>query len=278
MKKKGGGGNLKRSEIVQARFSPKLRFAADLLSRQTRRTVSSLLESALEEYIKNVSLKIIPPNQLFIEPHNLLDNPYITVSAEDAVKQLWDPNEATRFVLMALAMPEVLTPDEETLWEFVRRVPYFWIHYEVDVVDRQGTFLRKDWQQLTTRDGLIVENLTLYWPRFQTKDDDNFVNASGEIPCFKGQCIERPAHCPATITQYFPNLLREAHQATKTPENRKISIWYTEIREMLKEIDEVVETPDGQKTVKRLVFPTAEEQATIVEKVYKERYGDAEIS
>ena len=54
--KKGGGGKLSRSETVTVRLDPKLRFAAELAARKHRRTLSSFIEWAVEESVKNVYL------------------------------------------------------------------------------------------------------------------------------------------------------------------------------------------------------------------------------
>lgn len=47
-RKKGGGGKLNRSEILQARLNPKLRLGAEIMVRSQRRTLSSLIETLIE--------------------------------------------------------------------------------------------------------------------------------------------------------------------------------------------------------------------------------------
>ena len=42
-RKKGGGGKLNRSEIIQARLDPKLHMAAEIMARAERRTLSSFI-------------------------------------------------------------------------------------------------------------------------------------------------------------------------------------------------------------------------------------------
>ena len=54
--KKGGGGNLARSQVVTVRFDPKLKFAAEMAARQQRRTISSFIEWAVDEALTNVKL------------------------------------------------------------------------------------------------------------------------------------------------------------------------------------------------------------------------------
>src|ERR1700730_16830959 len=52
VKKKGAGGKLSRSEILQARLNPKLRFTVELMARLERRTVSSFIEGLIEKAAK----------------------------------------------------------------------------------------------------------------------------------------------------------------------------------------------------------------------------------
>ena len=51
-KKKGGGGELNRSEIVQTRLSPQLKFLAEIAAHNDKRTLSRLIEAAVEMYLK----------------------------------------------------------------------------------------------------------------------------------------------------------------------------------------------------------------------------------
>lgn len=47
-RKKGGGGKLNRSKIIQARLTPDLHKAAEEMARQQRRTLSSFVEMLVE--------------------------------------------------------------------------------------------------------------------------------------------------------------------------------------------------------------------------------------
>lgn len=51
-KNKGGGGKLGRSEILQVRMTPKLKFGADMAAAKCRQTISSFGEWAIEEALK----------------------------------------------------------------------------------------------------------------------------------------------------------------------------------------------------------------------------------
>src|ERR1700730_8829890 len=56
IRKRGGGGKLSRSETVTVRLDPKLRYLAELAARKQRRTLSSFIEWAIEENLKNIHL------------------------------------------------------------------------------------------------------------------------------------------------------------------------------------------------------------------------------
>jgi hypothetical protein len=107
-KKKGGGGSkLARTEIVQVRLDPKLRFAAELAARRQRRTLSSFIEWGVGEAIKLVDLDE-------------------SETAYSAISNIWDVDEADRFAKMAHHYPLLLTHEEEVLWKVVLTTPSFW--------------------------------------------------------------------------------------------------------------------------------------------------------
>ncbi|WP_136798037.1 hypothetical protein [Desulfosediminicola ganghwensis] len=111
MAKKKGGGKLSRSEVVTVRLDPKLRFAAELAARKQRRTLSSFIECAIEQAVENMEL-----NQSDNENHYLVD----------ALKDVWDVEEADRLVKLAVHIPELLTFDEERTWKLIKEQSLFW--------------------------------------------------------------------------------------------------------------------------------------------------------
>jgi hypothetical protein len=110
-KKKGAGGKLSRSEIITVRLDPKLRFAAELAARKQRRTLSSFVEWAIEEAVRNSTVSMIDDT---------------TGTVWQAMMQVWDVEEADRLVKLAINFPELLTFDEERLWKIISENPYFW--------------------------------------------------------------------------------------------------------------------------------------------------------
>ena len=74
------------------------------------------------------------------------------------MSQIWDPDEADRFVKLALNYPELLTFDEEKLWKLITELSLFWLgdHEEVvrgEIKEQNGAFpnidlVRKNWETL----------------------------------------------------------------------------------------------------------------------------------
>ena len=113
--RKGGGGNLSRTETITVRLDPKLRFAAELAARKQRRTLSSLIEWAIEDALKRYE---------FHEGDNYTNEP--SISAMDAANYIWDVDEADRFVKLAIRWPDLLTHDEQVLWKLIKETTWLW--------------------------------------------------------------------------------------------------------------------------------------------------------
>lgn len=94
-----GGGKLSRSEIVQVRLDPKLRYAAELAAQKHRRTLSSFIEWCVQEGVEKVVI-------------GLTQNETVNY----VVAKTWDQREAMRFLLKALHYPHLLSFEEEKLW------------------------------------------------------------------------------------------------------------------------------------------------------------------
>src|SRR5262245_48553034 len=92
---RGGGSKLNRTATVTLRLDPRLRYLTELAARKQRRTVSSFVEWSIEQALVHVILD---------------ENKNVTVPA--ASVELWDPEEADRFVKLALSYPQLLTYEE----------------------------------------------------------------------------------------------------------------------------------------------------------------------
>lgn len=106
-RKKGAGGKLKRSEIVTVRFDPRVLFGAELAATRQRRTLSSFIETAVEEQLKAVSAGPVG-------------------SIADVVEQVWSTDPVRRFARLAFHYPHLLSHDEQRLFELVSGCAPFW--------------------------------------------------------------------------------------------------------------------------------------------------------
>lgn len=106
-KKKGGGGNLTRSQVVTVRLDPKLKFAAELAARKQRRTISSFIEWAVEEAITRIEIRE-------------------KVNVNTVMNQVWHVEDADRLVKLAFNFPELLTYEEEKIWNVIKAHKPFW--------------------------------------------------------------------------------------------------------------------------------------------------------
>jgi hypothetical protein len=111
-RRRGGGGKLSRSETVTVRLDPKLRYLAELAARKQRRTVSSFIEWAIEESLKQVQLSD--------------ESTHVNRTIAGRANELWDVDEPDRFAKLALRFPHMLTHDEQVLWKLVCENAFFW--------------------------------------------------------------------------------------------------------------------------------------------------------
>jgi hypothetical protein len=153
----GGGGKLSRSETVTVRLDPKLRYLAELAARKQRRTVSSFVEWAIEESLKNVCLD---------------GGGEFSRSVAHVSSELWDVDEPDRFAKLALHYPEMLTHDEQVLWKLIRENGALWRgHYD------QAT---NKWTWRVHEETLVFERLREHWQTFRSVADGS--NPLGRLP------------------------------------------------------------------------------------------------
>lgn len=101
-------GKLSRSEVVTVRFDQKLRYLAELGARKHRRTLSSYIEWAVEQSLKEV--------MLFDGDQYNGDG---RLSIADEAPALWDTDESERFIRLATNYPELLTHEEQERWKML---------------------------------------------------------------------------------------------------------------------------------------------------------------
>jgi hypothetical protein len=102
------GGAQKRTEMVSVRLAPRLRYTADIAARSQRRTLSSLVETAVAAYLPTLDFPE-PAAQAGDRPKKLMK----------IVETLWDPEESDRFVLLAENQRWLMNFEEEYRWKAI---------------------------------------------------------------------------------------------------------------------------------------------------------------
>lgn len=143
------GGKLNRSETVSVRLDPKLRYLADLAARKQRRTVSSFIEWAVEQSLREVKLYIGSGYQ---DDHD--------VSVDDEANNLWDVDESERFVKLAIKYPELLTHQEQEIWKLL--LDSTLLH---PARSRDYNSVRWDWGML---EDVVFPTLRKHWSNLQS--------------------------------------------------------------------------------------------------------------
>lgn len=108
IKPKAGGGKLARSEVTTVRLDPKLKYLAELAARKQRRTLSSYIEWAVENSLRDVKL---------YEGTGYNGDDSVTV--EEEAFNLWDVDDAERFIRLAISYPSLLTHEEQERWKML---------------------------------------------------------------------------------------------------------------------------------------------------------------
>jgi hypothetical protein len=101
--------SLKRTEMVSVRLVPKLRYAADIAARSQRRSISSLIEVAVADYLPKVEV-MEPADEEDERPMKLMK----------LMDSLWDPEESDRFVKLAENLRWLLNNEEDHRWKAIR--------------------------------------------------------------------------------------------------------------------------------------------------------------
>lgn len=143
--KKKGGGKLGRSEIVQVRFEPQMRFGAELAARAEKRTLSSYIESTVFKHIQTIDVYFLVEDSFLASRTST--NPLMLA---ELVKKLWDADEVQRFLNLAEHAPLLLSPEERLRWSFINKERSFWRNSSTPTKPRRPftKFLKVMWSHL----------------------------------------------------------------------------------------------------------------------------------
>lgn len=201
-RKKGGGGKLNRSEIIQARLDPKLHMAAEILARSQRRTLSSLIETLIEDAIKKNTIPAVVSHNTQIDVFLEKSPVRQEITVKEAADLIWSAEEADRFVMLALILPDFLTVDEDELWFHIKTIAYFWAHFPIDLVSKSGRVLDQQTWPLTNQQGIVKERIREHWPFLKDilegkETIENLRMLSYKFP--EGPLVEKPKDYPHDI-------------------------------------------------------------------------------
>lgn len=127
-----------KAESITVRINPKLKYGLELLSRKQHRTISSVVEWAIERAIQDSQEGLWSRN---VE-ENILDH-------------VWDIDESDRLANLAISSPTLLSYEEEVLWKLIKENGAVWKgHFNADgeytwSVSREALnreILRKHWE------------------------------------------------------------------------------------------------------------------------------------
>lgn len=159
-KRKSGGSKLSRSETVTVRLDPKLRLAAELLAKQQRRTLSSLIEWAVENVTR---AETVIPNW-----ESKRDAGKKLPSAYDVAEACWDLEEHNRFLNMLEYAPLLLSYDEERLAKALNEV-LFWFQITLgELLYVSRDLPQEQWLSRMVQSGMVRKYLRV---NFQTIKD-----------------------------------------------------------------------------------------------------------
>ena len=94
---------------LSLRLDPRSKYLIDLLSRHQKRTITGVIEWAVER---------AGAEAIFDSEHG--------INFLEAINNLWSTDESVRLANLALARPDLLDYDELRIWETIKVSPGFW--------------------------------------------------------------------------------------------------------------------------------------------------------
>lgn len=159
-RKKGGGGKMNRSEIIQARLDPKLHMAAELLARTKHRTLSNLVETLIDAEVEKCKISVVSHNMEHKDFNGYAQKKTHTLSIKEAINQIWTTENADLFALFAFNLPDSLNSEELCIWEHIMETSYLW--EDISTITNQKMHNKKYWPVINQR-YLSKEHLREHW-------------------------------------------------------------------------------------------------------------------
>lgn len=115
------------SVTLSLRLDPRSKYLIDLLARQQKRTITGVIEWAVERAGAETT---------FDSDHG--------ISFLEVIDSLWSTDESVRLANLALARPDLLDYDELRIWETIKASPDLWDH----AGQLMFSLLQTEWEHL----------------------------------------------------------------------------------------------------------------------------------
>jgi hypothetical protein len=122
-----------KGAVITFRLTPKYKFALELMARRQHRSVTGVVEWAIDQALLADGIARPPaiPEVICLENGAKVDALKFHLSLLD---KLWSPSESTRLVNFAKYAPELLSFEEKLIWEKIQDEPFFYMNDELDNV------------------------------------------------------------------------------------------------------------------------------------------------
>ena len=133
MARRKGLQDRRKPDAYSLRLDPRLRFAAELAAEKERRTLASLIEWAIDQAVRQISV---------------VNQDERLVSALKVSQDVWNEDEVVRFLLLAKQYPTLLTVDQHRLRDLIFRNPLFSTEQSSPVLKIDVEKVREHWETL----------------------------------------------------------------------------------------------------------------------------------
>lgn len=113
MKNKPNQG-ARKTETLTLRLDPKIKYTIELMARIKRQSITSVIEAAIEATAFDLDTPVVVNGKREIW------------SLSMAVSEYWSTDVVARFINLCAFMPELLTYEEQRIWETIKITPKFW--------------------------------------------------------------------------------------------------------------------------------------------------------
>jgi hypothetical protein len=98
-----------KADTITVRLSPRIKYGLELLSRMQHRTLSDVVNWAIESIMRD-------------RQRGLFDKE----TGVNMLEQAWEPHLADRIIKLAVLYPNLLNYEEELLWKLIQEHEVFW--------------------------------------------------------------------------------------------------------------------------------------------------------